>query len=62
MPLIEVTAFKSRFESDSQARELIARLTDAMVDVYGEDVRAETWVILNGVSKERWGFGGNVRE
>jgi 4-oxalocrotonate tautomerase len=61
MPLIEVTAFKARFESDEKAQELIARLTDAMVEVYGENVREETWVILNGVAKKRWGFGGKVR-
>jgi 4-oxalocrotonate tautomerase len=61
MPLIEVKAFERRFEDDETAARLIARLTDAFVEVYGEGVRAETWVVLDGVSPKRWGFGGEVR-
>ena len=61
MPIIEVKAFEKRFEDAETAKRLIERLTDALVDVYGEAVREETWVILDGVSPERWGFGGKVR-
>jgi 4-oxalocrotonate tautomerase len=61
MPIIEVKAFERRFEDEETARRLIAKLTDAFVEVYGEDVRAETWVILDGVAPTRWGFGGELR-
>lgn len=61
MPLIQVTAFKQRFADAEQGHRLIAALTDALVSVYGEDVREETWVILDGVEPDRWGFGGKVR-
>jgi 4-oxalocrotonate tautomerase len=61
MPIIEVKAFERRFEDDEIARQLIAKLTDAFVDVYGEAVREETWVVLDGVPPARWGFGGKVR-
>jgi len=61
MPIIEVKAFERRFEDDDTARQLIEKLTDAFVDVYGEAVREETWVVLDGVSPSRWGFGGKVR-
>jgi 4-oxalocrotonate tautomerase len=61
MPLIEVKAFDRRFEDDDTAARLIASLTDAFVGVYGEQVRAETWVVLEGVSPKHWGFGGEVR-
>lgn len=61
MPLIEVKAFERRFADESQTQQLISALTDAMVSVYGEDVRAETWVIVDGVAPARWGFGGEVR-
>lgn len=61
MPLIEVKAFEGRFEDDEQASRLIARLTDAMVEVYGEAVRDEVWIVLDGVSPKHWGFGGKVR-
>lgn len=61
MPLIEVKAFDRRFEDQKNVDLLIAGLTDVMCDVFGEDVRSETWVIVDGVSPTRWGFGGAVR-
>ncbi len=61
MPLIEVTAFEPRFEDEEKSRRLIEALTDALVSVYGEASRAETWVVLNGVAPNRWGFGGKLR-
>jgi 4-oxalocrotonate tautomerase len=61
MAIIEVKAFDWRFADEATAAALIARLTDAFVDVYGEEHRAETWVILDGVRPDRWGFGGEVR-
>jgi 4-oxalocrotonate tautomerase len=62
MPLIEVKAFQRRFEDPQTAELLIAKLTDALCDVYGEELREETWVILDGVAPSRWGFGGEVRK
>jgi 4-oxalocrotonate tautomerase len=61
VPLIEVKAFDRRFEDDDTAARVIANLTDAFVAVYGEEVRDETWVVLEGVSPKRWGFGGKAR-
>jgi 4-oxalocrotonate tautomerase len=61
MPLIEVTAFENRFEDDEKSEQLIEKLTEAMVEVYGEQVRDETWVVLDGVSPKHWGFGGKRR-
>jgi 4-oxalocrotonate tautomerase len=61
MPIIEVRAFEQRFEDEGTARRLIEKLTDAFVEVYGEAVRDETWVLLEGVSARHWGFGGEVR-
>jgi 4-oxalocrotonate tautomerase len=62
MPIIEVKAFDRRFDDSEQSRLLIERLTDALVSVYGEAIRAETWVLLEGVAPEHWGFGGEVRD
>jgi 4-oxalocrotonate tautomerase len=61
MPLIEVKAFERRFEDPANSAKLIEKLTEAMVEVYGEDVREETWVVLQGVTPDKWGFGGKVR-
>jgi 4-oxalocrotonate tautomerase len=62
MPVIEVKAFERRFEDPATSEELITKLTDALCDVYGEELRDETWVMLTGVEASRWGFGGKVRE
>jgi 4-oxalocrotonate tautomerase len=61
LPLIEVKAFDRRFEDDAVAERLIAELTDAMCSVFGEEAREEIWVVVEGVSPSRWGFGGKVR-
>ena len=62
MPLIEVKAFERRFEDPESTERLIAALTDALCEVFGEEARAETWVVLQGVEASRWGFGGEVRK
>lgn len=62
MPLIEVKAFERRFEDPDAAEHLIAALTDALCDVFGEEAREETWVVLEGVAPSRWGFAGKVRK
>lgn len=61
MPLIEVKAFERRFEDPESTERLIAALTDALCEVFGEEARAETWVVVQGVEASRWGFGGEVR-
>ena len=62
MPLIEVKAFDRRFEDPEATERLIAGLTDALCEVFGEEVRDETWVIVDGVAPSQWGFGGEVRK
>jgi 4-oxalocrotonate tautomerase len=62
MPIIEVKAFDRRFDDPKATERLIANLTDALCDVFGEEVRAETWVIVEGVPPSNWGFAGKVRE
>ena len=61
MPFIEVKAFEHRFEDDEKAAELIDRITRAMGETYGQEVADETEVVLTGVAKSKWGFGGKVR-
>jgi len=54
MPLINV---KDVFTPD-QKREIIERLTDAMVSVEGENMRPVTWVVVEEVASGDWGIGG----
>lgn len=61
MAIIEIKAFDWRFTDQEKNDRLIAAVTDAFVEVYGEEHRAETWVLLSGVAAGNWGFGGKVR-
>ena len=61
MPIIEFKAFEQRFTDQAKVDRLIAGLTEAVVDVYGEALRNEIEVIVQGVDPMRWGFGGKVR-
>jgi 4-oxalocrotonate tautomerase len=58
MPLIEVKAVDRRFEDPAMNERLIATLTDAACQVFGEDARSQIWVVLEGVPASRWGIGG----
>jgi 4-oxalocrotonate tautomerase len=57
MPLINVKLIEEVFTPE-QKREIVERLTDAMVSVEGENMRPVTWVIVEEVSSGDWGIGG----
>ena len=57
MPLINVKLIEGVFDQ-TQKREIVTRLTDAMVEIEGENMRPVTWVILEKVASGEWGIGG----
>jgi 4-oxalocrotonate tautomerase len=57
MPLIEVHSFENVFNPE-QKRQIIQKLTDAMVSVEGENMRGVTWVKISEVASGEWGIGG----
>jgi 4-oxalocrotonate tautomerase len=57
MPLIQVKSIEKVFTPE-QKKELIAKLTDAMVAIAGENMRPVTWVIHEDVHSGDWGIGG----
>lgn len=59
MPLIQVKLIENVF-SPAQKKEIIERLTDAMVEVEGENMRSVTWVTLEEVQSGDWGIAGNA--
>ena len=42
----------------AQKRDLIAKVTEAMIEVEGEAMRPVTWVIVEEVKSGDWGIGG----
>ena len=58
MPLVEIKLIEGVFTSE-QKRQMIERVTDAVVSVEGERLRPLTLVILDdNVRSGDWGIGG----
>jgi 4-oxalocrotonate tautomerase len=57
MPLIEVKLIEGVF-SQAQKQEMIAKLTDTMVSIEGENMRGVTSVVIEEVKSGDWGIGG----
>jgi 4-oxalocrotonate tautomerase len=58
MPLIQVKVIENVF-SDAQKQEIVRRLTDAMVEIEGENMRPVTWCIVDEVRSGDWGIAGS---
>ena len=58
MPLVQVKLIEGVFD-DSQKRDIVTKLTDAMVEIEGENMRGVTWVVIEEVKSGQWAIGGN---
>jgi 4-oxalocrotonate tautomerase len=59
MPLVTIDVIKGAF-SPSQKRELIAKVTEAMIQVESENMRPVTWVRINEFESGDWAIGGKA--
>lgn len=59
MPLIQVKLIEEVF-TPAQKKEIITKLTEAMIAVEGENMRSVTWVIIEDVRSGDWGIGGQA--
>ncbi|HEY2929053.1 tautomerase family protein [Piscinibacter sp.] len=57
MPLINVKLIEGVF-SPQQKQEIIRKLTDTMVEIEGEAMRAVTWTVVEEVKSGDWGIAG----
>ena len=57
MPHVQINAIKNVF-SPEQKREVIQKVTDAMISVEGENMRSVTWVSFHEVESGDWAIGG----
>ncbi len=58
MPFIQVKLIEGVF-SHEQKREMVQKLTDAMVSIEGENMRPVTWVVIEEIKSGEWAIGGN---
>jgi len=59
MTLIQVKLIEGVFTAP-QKREIIQRLTDAMVEIEGENMRRAIWCVIEEVASGEWGIGGKT--
>jgi 4-oxalocrotonate tautomerase len=59
MPLVTIDVIKDVFTA-AQKKELISRVTEAMIQVEGENLRSVTWVRLNEFESGNWAIGGKA--
>ncbi len=59
MPHVQVHAIKDVFSKD-QKKQIIEKVTDAMVSVEGESMRGVTWVTFHEVESGDWAIGGRL--
>ncbi len=59
MALIQVKLIEGVFTAP-QKREIIQRLTDAMVEIEGENMRRTIWCVIEEVASGEWGIGGKT--
>ncbi|MCB1960211.1 MAG: tautomerase family protein [Rhodocyclaceae bacterium] len=59
MPLITVHLIENVFTAEEKV-DMITKLTDAMVQIEGEAMRAVTWVKIEEVPEGQWGIAGQA--
>lgn len=59
MPLVDIQVIEGVF-SPEQKKEMITKVTNAMVSIEGEALRDVTWVRVLEVASGAWGIGGQA--
>jgi 4-oxalocrotonate tautomerase len=59
MPLVNVQVIENVFTPE-QKKQIIEKVTDAMVSIEGEALRGVTWVKIDEVKEGNWGIGGHA--
>jgi 4-oxalocrotonate tautomerase len=59
MPLVTIDVIKDVF-TPKQKQQLIAKVTEAMIEVEGEPMRGVTWVRIQEFAGGDWAIGGKA--
>jgi len=57
MPFVNIKLIEGVF-NETQKKDMIGKITDAMVAIEGENMRGVTWVVIDEVKSGDWGIGG----
>lgn len=59
MPLVTIDVIKNVF-TPAQKQEMIAKVTEALIEIEGENLRPVTWVRISEFEQGDWGIGGKL--
>ena len=59
MPLVNIEVIENVF-TPAQKKEMIEKVTDAMISIEGEALRPYTLVKIDEVKDGNWSFGGKI--
>jgi 4-oxalocrotonate tautomerase len=59
MPLVNIELIENVF-TPAQKKQMIEKVTDAMLSIEGEALRPHTWVKINEVKEGNWSIGGQT--
>jgi 4-oxalocrotonate tautomerase len=57
MPIVDIHLIEGVFDK-AEKKEMIRKVTDAMLEIEGEAMRGVTWVRIYEVASGDWGMGG----
>jgi 4-oxalocrotonate tautomerase len=57
MPIVNVKVIENVFTKEQKA-QIIRKLTDAMIEIEGENMRGVTWVYIEDIKEGELGIGG----
>ena len=57
MPIVNVKLIEDVF-TPSQKKQMIEKLTEAMIEIEGESMRGVTMVYIEDIKQGDWGIGG----
>jgi 4-oxalocrotonate tautomerase len=48
------------YSTNEQKKEMLKKVTEALIDVCGEKTRKGQWVVIDEVKKGNWSIGGEI--
>ena len=59
MPFTTIKVIENVFTNE-QKKEMLKKVTEALIEVCGEKTRKGQWVVIDEVKKGNWSIGGEI--
>jgi 4-oxalocrotonate tautomerase len=61
MPFTTIKVIENVFTNE-QKKEMLKKVTEALINVCGEKTRKGQWVVIDEVKKGNWSIGGEIAD